>query len=193
MKTVSYDVPPGETIARACDTAVSIAKHGKCSVKFDFNGIPVKATPTSTPRLLQDGWNEECNRRSDAYAASPEGKRAKAEMDAKIDAAQNECNRLSITLGTAVKGGVGSVIEWLNSYVKAADWIGVDSHRNSVTRTLLDAGYKDGEHVGKPPEWFNTKKRMGRYIIGQALNCMVSGMPPHPVTLSFIEKYHKLP
>ena len=87
------------------------------------------------------------------------------------------------------------IIDWLDEFTPLSDDIGVTSEFNpfDISNQLTRAGFNENEGVGEDPGWFNTRQRMGRYIIGQVINCLNKGMPPHPITTTFIEKYRQLP
>ncbi len=80
----------------------------------------------------------------------------------------------------------------LRELTEKADDCGVKFSTSALADSLEAAGYKENENVTDDPDWLNTKDRLGRYIIGQIINCLRSGMPPHPVALKFISEYEAL-
>lgn len=72
MKTKTIDPLPGYHISKACQEAVAMAIEEHCNVQFDFNGIQITATPASTLEELMKFYDEESDRRREAYLASPE-------------------------------------------------------------------------------------------------------------------------
>ncbi len=59
---------------------------------------------------------------------------------------------------------------------------------NKALRELEAIGYKNNAHVGRT-EW--TRQTIGEYIVGQAINCLRHGLPPHQVTRKFAEDFAK--
>jgi hypothetical protein len=95
------------------------------------------------------------------------------------------------------------LIGWLHSFAHHANAASVDFDAAAGLRRgglewiclLFESkGYRDGDGVGQDPDWFCTRARLGRYIIGQAINCMRKGLPPHPgATERFCSQYFALP
>lgn len=83
-------------------------------------------------------------------------------------------------------------VRWLSRFSEWADYIGVNYNQQEVIATL-ESKYQDGAHVGRPKEDFQADPQvMGEYIVGQAINCLKSGMPPHPVTQRFAKEYQQI-
>jgi hypothetical protein len=87
--------------------------------------------------------------------------------------------------------GLDATVDWLDEYIALADDIGVNPHLKKVKSALEKAGYVNKEFTGKA--FVRDDKRiMGRYIVGQAINCMTNGMPPHPVLGRFAQEYREM-
>lgn len=82
-----------------------------------------------------------------------------------------------------------SLMAWLKELTPLVDWAGISLDKETILRQLRDAGFKSNQFVGEKEDWFNTRERLGLWIIGQAMNCMEHGMGPHPMTVTFCEKY----
>jgi hypothetical protein len=80
MKSQKYESIPGNHISESCREAVAIAKRDNCNVAFDFNEIPLVAAPSSDPAELERAYSRECDRRHEAYIASPEYKQRQDEQ-----------------------------------------------------------------------------------------------------------------
>ena len=93
-----------------------------------------------------------------------------------------------------VGGDEPRLMEWLAAYSDAADHVGVEGKDFLRVCSVLEVlGYVEGDCVGWDKCQFENPRVMARYIVGQALNCMKSmNMGPHPMTQSFVEKYHAL-
>jgi hypothetical protein len=83
MKTLTIESMPGMHITDACANAVEMAKRENCYVKFEFNEISITASPESDATMLSDSYSSECQRRHEAYIASPEYKKRQEELEAK--------------------------------------------------------------------------------------------------------------
>lgn len=203
MKTMTYEPSAGTRIEHACDEAVKLAKRSGATVRFKFNDVELKATPDLKPDEIVDDWRRESARLSEEYRNSPEGRAEAARRAAEIVSKQDAVTAAIRSLpGLVENNNMDHLMGWLHSFVEHADDIGVDMNAAAnlnggghewIAILFESKGYKENHHVGQSPEWFNTRERMGQYIIGQAINCLRRGMPPHPITQSFVAKYYALP
>jgi hypothetical protein len=89
-----YESRLGEHVAHAADAMCELAKANNVEVLCDFNEIELKATPDSTGEAIVAYFNAECERRRQAYLASPEyaeSQRLAAEKEAKRQSDLNAC------------------------------------------------------------------------------------------------------
>lgn len=190
----TYEPSAGTRIAAACRKAVALAVEHDTEVRFTFNGVALQAMPTDRPQLLAARWESIMEAQRKAYRESPEGKKAAAKRQLQITLKQASLDGLVAKMPTTLDANnLDEVVIWVRDVVDPADDVATKWNAQGVADQLEVAGYRENEHVGQKPEWFNTRERMGHYIIGQAINCMRKGMGPHPITLSFCEKYFKLP
>ncbi len=193
MKTLTYNPGGGCHILAACTEAVKLATTKDALVDFKFNDIDLRAAPNSEPSTLAEQYSAECEKRREAYQKSAAGiAAARAQEDRLIRAQACVCGLVATLADVLREKPLPVVMAWLDDFTTHADHIGVEYDRTEVATIFEQAGYKSDEGVGNPPEWFNTQERMGRYIIGQAINCLRMGMGPHPITHSFIEKFNAL-
>jgi len=190
-KTLTYDPLCGTSINFACKEAVAMAVNNKCHVKFNFNGINLEATPNCTPTRLISQFHTELDENARKYEESPEGiAHAKYQEEKKVE------NQIKIDKLIGKLSGVVSnrdkLMKWMGEFTECADQIGTKFDEQPLVAQLESVGYSDGQFTGNPPEWFNTKERMAGYLIGQAINCLNQGMPPHPMVGRFVEDYFKL-
>jgi hypothetical protein len=67
------------------------------------------------------------------------------------------------------------------------------NHRGAeVLSALKQAGYKANEYSGAAFVK-GDKEILGRYILGQVVDNLSSGMPPHPVASTFAAQYLAMP
>jgi hypothetical protein len=93
MKTIQLKTYGGNHISAVCKTAVEKAIAENCHVEFDFNDQKLTASPDTDPDQLAQSFMDECERRHEAYIASPEYKarqeeaaRKERERKAKVEA-----------------------------------------------------------------------------------------------------------
>lgn len=169
-----------------------MAMNQKAKVKFSFNGIELEATPESSPPVLESEWSAKQEQATKDYRESPQGIAAAKLRTAEILRKQRSLNT-SLDVLADIIADQDKLMLWLKSFAQDADDIGVTFSKERLAAQLEAAGYAENEHVGENPEWFSTRPRMARYIVGQALNCLRIGMGPHPITGSFVDKYLALP
>jgi len=194
MKTMTYEPSAGTRIEHACNEAVKMAKRSGATVRFKFNDVELTATPELAPDAVVAEWQRESNRLAEAYRNSPAGRAEASRRHAQIGTlkiqAANLLDKLDSLLASNSKD---EIVGWLKSFAPISDDVSVKFDTAALAAKFEAAGFKENEGVGQAPEWFNTRDRMAGYIVGQAINCLKRGMPPHPVTVSFVEKYQAMP
>lgn len=186
----SYVPLAGEHIKQACTRAIFIARSNEEDCGFKFNDIALIATPDSTVEQLEKLFFDEMDRAHQEYEASPKGIAAMAQRQEEVKQRQEAVSRLACA--DIEEMSMDEVIAWLKEFTHAADDIEVRKPLKTITQLLEAAGFEANAHVGKEPGWFNTRQRMGEYVVGQAMECMKRGMPPHPICLTFCKKYEAL-
>lgn len=192
--TMTYDPPCGTHINSACAEASRMARTNGVPVHFKFNDIELVAIPYCSMDDPVADYHRESNRRAEEYRNSNKGLAAVARREAQIEKLIGQSSKLFRKLNSVLAANsLDSVMGWLKEFVPVADDVSVRFDAKALGAKFEAAGFKMNEGVGQKPEWFNTRERMGRYIVGQVINFLKDGMPPHPVTTSFIKKYEALP
>ena len=190
---MTYEPSAGTEISHACREAVNMAKRSGATVRFKFNDVELTATPNIKPDAVVAKWRRESNRLSEEYRNSPKGRAAAAARTAEIARLKTQSETLLMALSSILlSGSTDELMDWLKSFALVADDVSVKLDTAALAAKFEAAGFKENESVGQKPEWFNTRPRMAGYIVGQVINCLKRGMPPHPVTASFVEKYQAL-
>lgn len=187
MKT--YDHICGSRIDEACAELVALAKRFGESVEMIFNDIRVVADPNDDPANLVSRWGTERDLRFQNWKHSPEGIAEAQRRRDEIARKQAAVDALIARWDKLADLGWDVVLRWAEALTENADDVAVKFDRRALAATLRTAGYAPDFGIGHKPSWFNTPDRLGGYIMGQIVNCLESRMPPHPVTLSFIEKF----
>lgn len=194
LPPLTYEPLAGHHIAISCKEAVALAINSKRNVAFTFNDIPLLVTPDSVPKVIEECWNFESERRRKEYEASPEAGVARDKRSREVVEMQATCDNLLESLPEILRNcPQAEHVTWLKKFAIIADDVDVKFSRPPLIAELEWAGYEASLYVGQKPEWFNTRPRMAGYIFGQALSCLRGGMPPHPITVSFCDKYFALP
>ncbi len=193
MKT--YEPLAGTHITGACAQAVALAVESDEPVRFKFNDIMLQAIPTDDPKVIVDRWHAIHAEQQEAYRNSPAGRETKRLRDAEVVRKQTELNAAVEALPKILRtdNHLNALVGWIKALIDPSDDVETKWNPNSVADLLEAAGYINNDNVGHEPEWFNTRERAGRYLVGQAINCMRKGMGPHPITLKFADEYFALP
>jgi len=194
-KMATFEPSAGTCIDKACADAVALASQANDAVRFSFNGIALQALPADDPQVIVNRWRAILEEQQRAYRESPEGRQAKAARDREIVKRQSDVNACIEALPKILRtdNHLNALMKWLQEFIPAADDVAVVWDRQTVAITLEDGGYKENEHVGQQPEWFNTRERMGRYIAGQVISGIREVGCAHPIALKFIDSYFALP
>lgn len=194
MKTMTYEPSAGTRIEHACTEAVTMAKRSGATVRFKFNDVELAATPDREPDDLVADWRHESDRLSEEYRNSPEGRAEAARRESEITTLKAQADELLGKLDSLLaENSQDEIMGWMKSFAPISDDVSVKFDTAELAAKFEAAGFKENEGVGQEPEWFNTRPRMAGYIVGQVINCLKRGMPPHPVTVSFVEKYQAMP
>jgi uncharacterized membrane protein YkgB len=84
-------------------------------------------------------------------------------------------------------------MHWIREFAKAADDVGVTFNRHELAEYLTSNGWVADARVSDDPEdrafLQVNRTAMAEYIMGQVIVCLNMGMCPHPITITFVEKY----
>lgn len=180
----------GENIDFSCKHTLELAKKGKCRVMFKFNDIKLEATPNKSLDTLKWKFNNILGQKSEAYRVSKKGQDSIKARKVQVSEKQEKIDFLIRDMGFAMFK-MDVLMDWLYNFTEVADDIDVKYNSAEIIK-VLESKYVENAYVGDPPNSFNNKDKMGKYIIGQAINNLKSGMPPHSICMKFIEDYRKL-
>jgi hypothetical protein len=189
MKTLNYEPGFGTHILDACKGAVEMAKREGANVLFSFNEIELVAAPHVAPEEIVAAFRALTQKRYDEHKASPEGQREAQDRAEEIERKQTIHDLMVRRLRLTIQRSQDEILRWVRDFQEVSDDIGVKTDFPAVIALFEAAGYQANENTGLPRDHYNARPIMARYIIGQAIACMKSGMPPHQITHTFVEKY----
>ena len=213
MKFFDYEPMAGEHILKSCSGAIKIANEQSLPVRFKFNGIVLVARSDSKPETLAEKYHADSDKRFEKYQKTKKYRVQIAKRNAEIKFKEVEIKKLFDRLDLIIKKNFldkvvsenlkgrlpinteknqGELLDWLDKFTPLADDIEIKFDRAALASKLEEAGFIENESVGMNPGWFDTREKMARWILGQVINCLKKGMPPHPIMTSFIEKYREL-
>jgi hypothetical protein len=166
-------------------------------VTGEFNGINITASKNSTIESLTADFDLQAKKASEAYENSSAGKKAKADKEQKLKAAQTEAKELMKQLPKLNFKSNLEVIGWLYKIQPFTDYIGAMSsdQKNEIISTLTNNGFLSGVNTGKDFKK-DDEDNFARYVIGQALSGLTGmvGAIHHMVgqfAKEWKEKFHK--
>lgn len=188
-----YETQPGQHIKNACEEAKNLAIKHNTKVEFDFNGVTLYCNPDSDLAFVEECFNVALRENREKYLQSNEYKELQQKQAEELELHQDNIDCLMISFYHVVNhSNLDSIMTWLKQFTENADYIGVTYDKEYIADFFESNGFKENEYVGEDKDFFKYKSNMAHYIIGQAINCLRIGMPPHPITLKFIDDYFAL-
>lgn len=183
------ETTPGQHIDSAVQAAIDIASRTACPVQFVFNGAHVLVQPGERHRDIVTKWQSTMDRNAAEYRASPAGIKAAERAAVRLAQHQRDHDRLMQELPAAARDEA-KLVQWCADFSVAADHSGIVGARFDDAADMLEAaGWRRDDCVGMDKMEFDRAPILARWIVGQAINCMRSGLPPHGVTQKFAEQY----
>lgn len=190
---LQYHGQPGEHISKSAANSLLLSQERGSPVEIIFNDIRLVVDYDShTADQVVEMYDQASAKRHEEWLASPAGTAyAREELERRQEHQVQHDELMSQLL--MVGGDEPRLMEWLAAYSDAADHVGVEGKDFLRVCSVLEVyGYVEGDCVGFSESEFQNPRVMARYIAGQAISCMRSGMGPHPITASFVEKYRAL-
>lgn len=182
----------GSHIKVACTAAIQVATKEKVEVSFNFNGVEIVAVEGDSPEKLEALFKNELDRQAREWQESEAGKKYAADQRLKLEKLQSSIDELLAEFDT-VSGVQSKLVDWVGRFSELNDHTGLNFDNHALSEKLQAAGYEENAEVGKDSESILADKaKMARYIIGQAINNLRSGMPIHPICSKFAADYAKM-
>ncbi len=169
---LTYEPTAGTSIEEAAQEMVALAREKRATVTARFNDIALSASAGATAASIADYYRTECALRAAAYRRSPEGKRAAAELEEKKRQAQATVDQLTVALPNLDFDDLDAVLCWLEELRGPSDWSGVIVPE-SVVSTFRAHRFEPNVNIGADFDG-NDRENYARYLIGQALDNLIS-------------------
>lgn len=210
MNTITYEPLAGTHLDRAIREAHSLLKPSAKGqrAQVNFNGVNLLIGINDTPERIARLYDNICTHRSQRYRESEAGKafaREQSERLTKMQDSLTTCIKmlpglLNLKDEGLPNGRTSLVMGWLNGFIECSDHIELDWDKAAdckggkewVAILLESAGFREGELCGLPKDEYEKPETLGRWVIGQVINCLRTGMPPHPIGRKFIQEYFNL-
>lgn len=209
MQTFFLEPSPGECVVRFARRAIqSLQPSAKGQrVRASFNGVPLIIGIQDTPAAVASLFDRISTRQAEEWRRSPEGIAYKQKQEAERQRCQESVSvklrllpHILSAQGNAPLGQLDGLMGWLYAIAEDADHIGIDwdeaagvkGGKEWVALQLIAAGYQQDDKLGLPEVAYKDAEILGRYVIGQVINNLRHGLPPHPVSIKFINQYFEL-
>lgn len=185
-----YHGCPGEHISRSADKCIEWSRETGDTVRLVFNDVELVVDYKShTVDDVVAMYDRASAKKHEEWRVSPAGiAYALEEVQRRLEYQTKHDQLMSQLMDVA--GDEERLMSWLSAYSDAADYVGVENKDYVRVCSILEVhGYVNNDCVGFHESAFANPRVMARYIAGQAISCMRGGMPPHPMTAHFVEKY----
>ena len=185
-----YYGSPGEHISKSAAKCLEWSKETGLTVRLVFNDVELVVDYHShSVDDVVEMYDRASAKRHEEWKVSPAGIAYALEEEQRRLEYQTKHDQLMSQL-MDVAGDEERLMSWLSAYSDAADHVGVENKDFLRVCSILEVhGYVNNDCVGFDESEFANPRVMARYIAGQAISCMRGGMPPHPMTAHFVEKY----
>ena len=185
-----YHGSPGEHISKSAAKCLEWSQQTGDTVRLVFNDVELVVDYHShTVDDVLEMYDCARAKSHEEWRASTAGIAYALEEDQRRLEYQTKHDQLMSQL-MYVAGDEEQLMSWLSAYSDAADHVGVENKDFLRVCSILEVhGYVNNDCVGFHESAFANPRVMARYIAGQAISCMRGGMPPHPMTAHFVEKY----
>lgn len=176
LKELSVYVPMAGSLVT--DAARHMARTARltgepCTAKF--NDVQITARPGDTPNSILSYYNEESQRRSALYEASPAGQLAKRKAEERRVALQNKLNQLMKQLPNLDFSNHLVLVNWLNELQEPSDHIGVQCPWLEIIETFAQHGFTYSMNCGVNFDGESESNYAG-WLIGQGLDGLASSV-----------------
>ena len=182
----------GSYIPASITEMVGIAKFTKQEVSGTFNDVTITASPTTSPEMLVTRWQEEVNRQAREYRNSAEYKSNLFRRAMQVQALRVKVQDMMQQLESLDFENIEAVVNWFDGIRDASDDVDVMSmiRREEIVQKFQVHGYQPNDNLG---DKFNEKDKenVARYIVGQALDNLITFGSIHQVYSYFAEDWRK--
>lgn len=198
---IRYEPTPGQTLDEALARSLALSmgsfdhESGRYpTVNLKFNDVDLKVDPSVANierefERCKAFYDSEQLRIHMEYEASPAGQAQKRARNKQVAEDRTTMSRLLKELAALpANAPLPAVVKWVGEMAKVNDDIRVaeifSEWKSDVAEKLKAMGYADNAFTG-PDYDANDSYKSGAYIVGQAINCLESGMPIHPLSVKF--------
>lgn len=178
----------GEHITSFCAKLSRLALQTKQEVTGTFNGVQLIADVNTTAQQLTAKFHQQLRIDQENYEKSPEyaiklkqREKELAAINKRIEKCMNEFSELNWD-------SYAAILKWLSNIQPLADHTGVSLDRSKIIAGFENHGFKANENTGDSFNGENPENH-ARYIIGQAIDGFLTVGAPHPILVSFVEKW----
>lgn len=188
-EVVKVDGYAGCSFGNITKEAIELAADLNKEVAYEFNGVPCVVTATSDPDAIWKYINDTWERERAEYEASQEYKDNQLKAYAASERRALRMKQILAEFPQIVEANVLlDNLYWLKAFTELADYNDMTYDRAGIVAGLSLMGYVENDLVGAASTMFSDPVNVARWIFGQVIEMMRSGMPPHPGMISHMER-----
>lgn len=187
---IEYEPKYFSRVTEEIQAMTDLANVHNESVRMKFNGTIVVAKPGDEPSALYAKYRADRVKRIEEYARSPKGVQAAREAEERLQNMQAGIDALMIRFGTLDYANLEELVQFFDDLTDPSDHIGVVFNRLEIVTQFEAHGYAVGANVG-PDFDEGDREVFGRYLIGQALSCLVTVGAIHHIYHDMAQKWRE--
>lgn len=184
---INLDVMWGATLDDTVNSALTMVKRTNRNVCFNFNGVEMMVTKNNTNDELIREFHNKVAIKQEKYLNSTQYKIDTKQRVDKVQKLQTHIDKLLSEL-KSLTVNKSNIIKWIGEFAAINDDVDLIYDKNEIVSFLKEAGYKRNDEVGNAAVHTNSTI-YAKWLIGQAIDNLESGMPIHPIATKFCKDY----
>ena len=180
MKVITLKLRANVYLEDAVQNAIKLAREKRCLVRFNFSGVSLFATPKKSPVTIEWEYNHISSQKADARCMSAEYREKYGRGTDDLKAKQLALDDCLVNVLGVLDSGLDDVMVWLSDFIPLSQDGRLVYGRRNLAEAFERHGYKQNEFIDGAKDFYLVKENLGRYIVGQVIDCLKRGFPPHP-------------
>lgn len=181
---LNYKPMIGDDFDYVAQCALDLSIKKAESVKFTFNGEDVFVCPANSIPSINNQYKKLVDKNYQRYIKSDEYKKHQKEQEKRNKRDQEKIDILLNQLHP--KMDQHEVVIWCGVFAEVNDNIDLKYNKQEIADVLKANGYKSNDCIGADME---DKDNFAKWLVGQSISMLESGMPIHPQIRRFAKEY----
>lgn len=190
MRNIDNYSTLGMHIREFCEVLVNERDKYEEPVCGTFNGIHIVADKETNADSLVNFFRIEVKRKQEEYEKTPEYKEVQEKSKSEIMQMNEQMQIKMKELSSLDFKNLDTVLTWCCDVQPLTDRNGVNVPKDKILNIFNINGYFPKVNIGEDFKE-DDKENFARYIIGQALGCLIHMNVIHPLVITFTEKWRE--